>query len=149
MVQDEVWVFQFAYNRKTERSWGVGWVRVRLNVQENSLSTVCLRQEIRYKLKSKKVLWLGFSHRRRKKIPASLVMQIICKLGQLHIYLEIFFFFYLENFDYLILASRGVGTAKGNVCQQSRVLRFFSGENKRVNFLSRECQDSKWVSQIP
>ena len=54
-----------------------------------------------------------------------------------------FFFFYLENFDYLILASRGVGTAKGNVCQQSRVLRFFSGENKRVNFLSRECQDSK------
>lgn len=40
---------------------------VRLYVWENSLSTVCLWQEIRYKMKSKKVLWLGFSHRRRKK----------------------------------------------------------------------------------
>lgn len=100
----------------------MGWVGVRLNVRENSLSTVCLRQEIRYKLKSKKVLRLGFSHRRRRKIPASLVMQIICKLGQLHNY--------LENFDYLILASRGVGTPKGNVCQQSRVVRFFLGKTK-------------------
>ena len=107
------------------------WVRVRLNVRENSLSTVCLRQEIRYKLKSKKVLWLGFCHRRRRKIPATLVMQIICKLGQLHIYLEIFFFF----FTYKILITSfwlqdELRPQKGMFVNSPELLDFFLGKTK-------------------